>query len=106
MSVRAKFIVTKKSASAYQPGGGTLQEIHLMPVFSGSEENKQFFAATPSGSITLGTVNAAAADQFKEGQSYYVDFTAAAADGGEQSLGGKTRPVTDEEIANAHDAKK
>ena len=25
---------------------------------------------------------------------------------GEQSLGGKTRPVTDEEIANAHDAKK
>lgn len=43
-------------------------------VSSGSEENKKFFAATPSGEITLSALKD---DLFDIGQ-YYVDFTPAA----------------------------
>lgn len=43
-----------------------------------SEENRAFFAATPSGQITVGTV---AGDRFVVGQDYYIDFTPATAGG-------------------------
>lgn len=48
--------------------------IYLSPVYSGSEENAQFFKATPGGQITLCIVNEAAAARFIVGQEYYVDF--------------------------------
>jgi hypothetical protein len=67
--VRAKFHVTQKS-----PDG---QHIQLAPVYSGSDENKKFFAATPGGNIDLWVVNQAAASQFEVGKEYYVDFTEA-----------------------------
>lgn len=51
--------------------------VALSPVYSGSEENKAFFAATPGGQILLHVVNESAAVQFVEGQEYYVDFTPA-----------------------------
>lgn len=35
-------------------------------------EDELFFAATPSGSITVGTMNA---DRFVVGKDYYVDFS-------------------------------
>ena len=44
-------------------------------VYGDSVENKAFFAATPSGEITIMTVRE---DQFVPGQEYYVDFTPAA----------------------------
>lgn len=71
MSVRAKFKV-----SHIQPGdeGAT---ISLSPVTSGSKENEQFYKWTPGGSIVLSTINAEAAQQFSEGQEFYVDFTPA-----------------------------
>jgi hypothetical protein len=37
-----------------------------------SEENKAFFAATPSGSLEVGTVKQ---DVFEVGREYYVDLT-------------------------------
>jgi len=49
----------------------------LSPVYSGSEENKQFFAATPGGSIMLHVVNEKGMAVFEEGKEYYVDFTPA-----------------------------
>lgn len=39
---------------------------------NGGEENKSFFASTPSGRINLQTVRE---DHFQAGQDYYVDFT-------------------------------
>lgn len=42
----------------------------------GGGDSEEFFAATPSGSIKLGTVKD---DHFVVGQSYYVDFTPAPA---------------------------
>lgn len=41
-------------------------------VVSGSDENKTFFAATPSGHIEISTVKE---DHFVVGKLYYVDFT-------------------------------
>lgn len=43
-------------------------------VQSGSEENKAFFASTPSGTIILSTVNRAAWQQFELNKEYYIDF--------------------------------
>lgn len=39
------------------------------------EENKKFFAATPSGEIEMTMVSEAAAAAFTPGQAYYIDFT-------------------------------
>ena len=77
MPVRAKF---KVESITRKRGWGDIKEVHdvdLTPVCSGSEENKKFFAATPSGSIRLTCANAAATDQFELGKEYYVDFTPA-----------------------------
>lgn len=72
MTVRAKFKVT----SITETEGGNKQ-IKLQPVTSGSPENAEFFKWTPYGSIDMGTVNPAAAEQFKPGAEFYVDFTPA-----------------------------
>jgi hypothetical protein len=40
-------------------------------------ENARFTTATPWGEIKLGINNPAALEQFKAGESYYVDFTPA-----------------------------
>lgn len=45
-------------------------ELHAV-TGSETEENKSFFAATPSGNIRLGTVRD---DHFVPGRAYYVDF--------------------------------
>lgn len=42
------------------------------PVTSGSEENKKFFAATPSGSLSIGTYSE---DLFMPGKEYYLDIS-------------------------------
>ena len=49
--------------------------VHLSPVYDGSEENKAFFASTPGGQVSLYTLNEAATAQFEVGKEYYVDFT-------------------------------
>ena len=75
-AVRVKFRVQSiKREKNYD--GKELQIIALYPVTSGSEENKKFYAYTPSGHIELGTVNAEAALAFDLGGEFYVDFTPA-----------------------------
>lgn len=69
--VRAKFRVTKSKDG----------QIVAEAVIDGSEENKQFFQFTPSGSLSLGTVNPHAAAYFEEGAEYYLDFTRAGSGG-------------------------
>lgn len=74
MSVRAKFKVRSVTEHEWAPGG---KSVELYPVTNGSEENKEFYKATPGGEIKLSTVNPAAAEQFKVGREFYVDFTPA-----------------------------
>ena len=80
MNVRAKFVVqsiTRTQSTTYRDGNYVpeeVQTIKLFPVTGSSEENKKFFASTPSGAIELGTVNLEAAKQFELNKSYYVDF--------------------------------
>ena len=77
--VRAKFVVQAITVRKHwQPEKGEyISEIELSAVTGGSDENKAFFAATPSGSIKLGVLNEAAVKQFTPGQAFYVDFTPA-----------------------------
>lgn len=74
MAVRAKFRCVENQV----PEGGNSNKIRLDAVIDGSEENKQFFRYTPSGSINFGCTNDAATAQFEVGKDYYVDFTPAA----------------------------
>ena len=71
--VRCKFACTWKSPDT----AGIITQIGLSPVYSGSEENKAFFNATPGGQILFYSVNKPAADQFEIGKEYYVDFSEA-----------------------------
>ena len=77
MSIIAKFRcnnITK--TDHWEKEKGQLASINLSAVLGegDNEENKKFFAATPSGNISLGTVNPAAHEQFEEGAEYYVTF--------------------------------
>lgn len=71
MTVRVK--VFCNSITKY----GEQENIQFSPVYSGSEENKAFFAATPGGTFSFYAVNKAAAAQFEMGKEYYFDISAA-----------------------------
>lgn len=70
--VRAKFYVS--AVTEYQGGG---RKFELMPVTSGSEENKSFWKYTPSGKIEINVSNESVAT-FEVGKEYYVDFSSVA----------------------------
>jgi hypothetical protein len=70
--VRAKFVVDSMSKTRYGYG-----QVKLSPVTSGSEENKQFWQYTPSGSMELNINNPVALEKFEVGKEYYIDFTLA-----------------------------
>lgn len=50
------------------------KSIELFPVTFGSEENKRFYSATPSGKIALEVLSEDAANTFEVGAEYYVEF--------------------------------
>jgi hypothetical protein len=81
--VRAKFRVnsiTRQQFSVWKDGKTIPQEVQtiaLVPVCDGSEENKKFFASTPTGKIELGTINLESAQQIELNKDYYIDFTPA-----------------------------
>ena len=50
---------------------GFLYESEFLAVHDGSEENKKFFEATPSGSLKLATYKE---DLFQPGKEYYIDI--------------------------------
>lgn len=94
MTVRAKFSVNKiestqstrykKDATGKddykQPYPVELRTIHLNPVYGNNDpthENTKFWEASPSGGMTLGTVNPSAWQCFELGKEYYIDFTEA-----------------------------
>lgn len=54
-----------------------LKRMKAVPVVDGSLENESFFAATPSGSIELGVINADALVGVDVSDELYVDFTVA-----------------------------
>ena len=79
--IRAKFQVTeiKKSMTMLKSKDGAyvkteINEVTLNPVTTGSKENEEFFAWTPSGKITIGATKEVGFELDKE---YYVDFTKA-----------------------------
>jgi hypothetical protein len=67
--VRAKFLVLSKETTEWGVN------ITLGPVYGDSPENKQFFSATPAGSINLFIVNPTAAAALEVNKEYYIDFT-------------------------------
>ena len=81
MQVRAKFTVqqiTRRQTTVWKDGKSENQEVHtveMWPVTGGSDENKSFFASTPTGKIELGTINP---NLFELNKTYYVDFAEAA----------------------------
>jgi hypothetical protein len=74
--VRAKFRVQDISKTSNGPGQ-TCTTIRLLPVTSGSDENKRFWQYTPAGEIKLTTTNDEAAAEFLLNQEFYIDFTPA-----------------------------
>jgi len=89
MSARAKFRCIE-SASRYSHTvveDGVERDVftyrvRLLPVMGKSktsgyacEENKQFFALTPSGQLEMDMVSEETARNFVPGQAYYIDFT-------------------------------
>lgn len=73
--VSAKFTCT--SVKKYRGWSGTpefLYEYEFQAVTGNSEENKSFFASTPTGSLKMSAVRD---DLFDPGQDYYLDFTPA-----------------------------
>lgn len=77
MDVRAKFKCqsVRKTYTTIWNGNehsqGFLYDFEFGVVNGDSEENKQFFASTPSGSIKLASVRD---DLFEPGKEYYLDF--------------------------------
>jgi hypothetical protein len=94
MPVRAKFIVQKIECSHHskyrqsedgkpdykQPHNAEMRTVHMGPVYGNGDpnhENTKFWESSPSGGLTLGTINPAAWQQFELGTEYYLDFTRA-----------------------------
>lgn len=71
--IRAKFVCTEMAKKRDWYGKNLyLYSYHFNVIVDTSEENKAFFAATPSGEVTLSSVKD---DLFTVGQDYYLDFT-------------------------------
>lgn len=67
--MRCKMVLSFKDEQHHQ--------LYFNVVYSGSEENKQFFKFTPGGMINLNVVNDAVFDSLVQGQEYFVDFSPA-----------------------------
>jgi len=75
MPIRCKFVcngVTKRVFREYQKPDSFVYEAEFSCVTDGSEENKQFFKWTPSGSLKVGVYTQ---DAFEPGKSYYIDIS-------------------------------
>lgn len=81
--IRAKFVLTSKTEQlGYQYNNGVQSPevqvtLDFQVVTSGSDENKAFFASTPSGEMHVRLAKKEVADQFELMKEYYVDFTPA-----------------------------
>jgi hypothetical protein len=75
MKTRCKFkcdeVTTQKH---WDQEKGFLYSVKMSPVVGGSEENKAFWAASPSGLFQLSCVTP---NLFEPGKEYYLDITPA-----------------------------
>jgi len=72
MSTIAKFQCTSVTKTKHWDGSGRfLYTASLNPVTTGSQENKDFLAVTPTGKIELGAFSN---ELFEPGKEYYVEF--------------------------------
>lgn len=73
--MRAKFICNSVSKRRHWDASkGFTYTAQMSPVVNNSPENKEFFEATPNGTLELGMFK----DNFFEpGKEYYIDFTPA-----------------------------
>ncbi len=71
---RAKFICNEIGKKIGWGENKFLYAAKFSVVMANSDENKAFFAATPTGSIEISTVKE---DHFEVGKMYYVDFSLA-----------------------------
>lgn len=87
-TVRAKFycqsittsLGTTRNSETGQYEPAMQKSIEMSPVYGNGDpnhENTKFWEASPSGSLKLGVINQAAAEQFEVGKEYYLDFTPA-----------------------------
>ena len=79
MPVRAKFICTSVTKginwNTNRDRFPFLYTYRFSPVTgNGSDENKSFYASTPTGSVEIGAIGH---DLFEPGREYYLDFTLA-----------------------------
>lgn len=72
MITRCKFVCESKQE--IMDGAWNLK---FRTVTQGSNENKEFWKWTPSGTIEFNTVNVNSAKSFEVGKEYYVDFLVA-----------------------------
>jgi len=71
--VRCKYKCTEvRKSVAWNDSRKFLYVAEFRIVTDGSEENKKFFEATPSGQLTIGTYKE---DHFIPGKEYYLDIT-------------------------------
>jgi len=73
MATRCKMKCTQVGEHDAGPGKKTYS-VKMYPVTGDSEENKKFFAYTPTGGLELATMNNR---HFEVGKQYYVDITEA-----------------------------
>ena len=69
-TIKAKFQVLSVIDNQYNEGK---KDVTLLAVTANSEENKQYWEATPAGSINLSVLNPEA--EFEAGAEYIVEFT-------------------------------
>lgn len=80
MAVKLKFQVIEQTTRKHwnqSAGNGLIGSVKLSPVTGGSDENKAFYEATPSGSIEFGTINEAALRSLPVGAEVYVTIEVA-----------------------------
>ena len=69
--VRAKMVCVST-----EPNTNDQTTVHFQAVTSGSEENKSFSRWTPAANLNMVISNETpAAEVFKQGKEYYLDFT-------------------------------
>ncbi len=71
--IRCKFICHAKT-ERLDYMGRKVYTYEFSPVATGSEENKAFYSATPSGKLEIGTI---LMEAFEIGKSYYMDIQVA-----------------------------
>lgn len=71
MATRLKFFISNKSESM-SPGSEKMGSVKLVPVTSGSEENKSFYKYTPMGAIEFSTINQSALEELTLGSEVYI----------------------------------